>query len=361
MSHDPDRTPTIPRRALRLFGRALGIPLGVSVMLGLRLTRRKAGVALMYHSVEEREGDERRELVPPHHATLFAKQVRHLTRFYRVVPAAELRLEAARRRRGARFPVAITFDDDLACHSRVALPILRHANAHATFFLSGASLERPYAFWWERLRIALDRGVPHLAELVGAPAGPGDGVGMHELGRYVIALPADEVERVAERLADAVGPDGPETGMPAADVQRLVEAGMTVGFHTLTHPFLARLDDEALEKALRDGRDELAAVAGGPLETIGYPYGGADQRVADAARAAEFTSGFTTRHVAIVPDVDPLLQGRVGPSRRAVGAMALQLAFALLRAGNGRSSQAPAQPASGARSDARPASGDSRA
>jgi peptidoglycan/xylan/chitin deacetylase (PgdA/CDA1 family) len=361
VSHDPDKTPTIARRGLRLFGRVLGIPLGVVVMLALRLTSRKAGVALMYHSVEEREGDERRELVPPHPARLFARQVRHLVRFYRVVPAAELRHEAARRRRGERFPVAITFDDDLACHADVALPILRGAGAHATFFLSGASLERPYAFWWERLRIALERGIPRLAELVGAPAGPGDSVGMHELGRYVIALPAEEVERVADRLGEAVGPDGPDTGMPAAHVHRLVESGMTVGFHTLRHPFLSRLDDESLARALRDGREALAVAAGGPLETIGYPYGGADPRVADAARAAGFTAGFTTQHVAVEPGVDPLLQGRVGPSRRAVGAMALQLAVALLRAGNGRSSPVRGRTASAGTSDGRSASGADRA
>ena len=361
MPHDPDSPATLRRRALRLFGRALGTPIGLATIYALRLTSRKAGVALMYHSVEERHGDMQRELVPPHHERLFAAQVRHLVRHYRVVAAADLRKATAQRRRGGRFPVAITFDDDLRCHARFALPILRGADVQGTFFLSGASLERPHAFWWERLRIALESGVPGVAELVGAPARPGAVVGMHELGRYVIALPQDEVERVAACLARVVGPDGSETGMSAADVRALVDAGMTVGFHTLRHPYLPRLAGSDLEHALVDGRAELAAVAGAPIATIGYPYGGADRRVANAARAAGFTAGFTTRPVAVEPHHDPLLQGRIAPSRHAVGTMALQLAYALLRAATVRSSRARAKTASAAGTDDRSSQDGSQA
>jgi peptidoglycan/xylan/chitin deacetylase (PgdA/CDA1 family) len=32
------------------------------------------------------------------------------------------------------------------------MPVLERHVAPATFFLNGASLERPFAFWWERLQ-----------------------------------------------------------------------------------------------------------------------------------------------------------------------------------------------------------------
>ena len=52
--------------------------------------------------------------------------------------------------------MAITFDDDLPEHVRDALPALRAADLPATFFLNGASLHSPHAFWWEELQQAVD-------------------------------------------------------------------------------------------------------------------------------------------------------------------------------------------------------------
>ena len=72
----------------------MGVPLGIAAMLVLRLTGRKAGVAVMYHSVDHRFGDPGRELVPPHEAGLFEAQIRFLVKHYRVVPAADLAQEA---------------------------------------------------------------------------------------------------------------------------------------------------------------------------------------------------------------------------------------------------------------------------
>jgi peptidoglycan/xylan/chitin deacetylase (PgdA/CDA1 family) len=323
----PGYGPSPQRRALRLFARTLGLPLGAMVAGALRLTARKAGVAVMYHGVAQLPGDPERELVPAHAAHVFERQVRHLRRHYRVVPAATLHEAVRRRRRGERFPAAITFDDDLACHLDVVLPILRRLGVQATFFLSGASLERPYAFWWERLQRAVAAGVADVPALVGAPAGELSAVGL-----FVEELTPEERDTVADRLAGAVGPDPPESGIRADAVRALAEAGMTVGFHTLRHDALTLLPDERLQRALVDGRAALEHAAGAPVDTIGYPHGRADGRVATAARAAGFRAGFTTRHEAVTPATDPLLQGRVGPSFHSVGALALELAFIVVRA-----------------------------
>jgi peptidoglycan/xylan/chitin deacetylase (PgdA/CDA1 family) len=255
--------------------------------------------------------------------------MRHVRRHYRVV-SAETLLEAARaRRRGEKFPVAVTFDDDLACHATVSLPILRRVGAAATFFLSGASLERPFAFHYERLQRAFDTRVPDVASIVlGAEAGSRRWR-LHELGLRMEQMNPDERDAASARLAEALGPDPPEAGIRSEQVRELVEGGMTIGFHTRRHDSLAWLDDDRLQRALTEGRDELAAAAGTPLRTIGYPHGRADGRVADAARNAGFTAGFTIQEVAVTPGDDPMLLGRVGPSLRSAGALAIQLALAL--------------------------------
>lgn len=305
---------------------ALGVPVTAVIGAVLRFTNRRVGIALAYHSVALVQGDKTREIVAPHGLSTFERQLRHLRRRYRVVEARNL-LEATRvRRRGERFPVAITFDDDLGSHAKLALPVLLAVGTPATFFLSGASLTGPFAFWWERLQRAFDRGLDDLPALVGVSTGRT----IHELGRSIEYMSPAERNAVAARLEDRLGPDPPDAGMREQDVRAVVEAGMTVGFHTLRHDALLWLSDEALAAALRDGRAQLEDVVGEPLDIIGYPHGHGDDRVAAAARAAGFTTGFRVAEEPVWPDSNPLLLGRVTPTYRSTGHFAIQLALQML-------------------------------
>jgi peptidoglycan/xylan/chitin deacetylase (PgdA/CDA1 family) len=313
----------------------------VAAVLLLRLSGRKAGVALMYHSVEQRAGDPERELVPPHEAEVFERQVRHVLRHYEVVPADRLQEVARTRRRGRRFPVAITFDDDLACHATIALPILRDAGATATFFLCGATLDRPFSFHFERLQRAFDAGVPDLAAVVTGTPGASEPSSLHDLGLALELMSPEERDTAAERLLEAAGRDPDDAGIRRAQVRALAEAGMTVGFHTYRHDSLTALTDDQLADAMKRGREELEEASGASVDVIGYPHGRADPRVAAAARAAGFRAGYTTRRVPVTPSSDPLLLGRIGPSLRSVGALALELAMTLVKPETGRPSPAP--------------------
>lgn len=337
---------SIGRRAARWVARRLGGGLGVGALMLLRLTGRKAGVALLYHSVSSRAGDSSRELVPPHDVSLFEQQIALVRRHYDIVSAQHLQAAVRARRRGRRFPVAITFDDDLACHAGVALPVLQRLGVTATFFLSGASLDHPFAFPYERLQRAFDEGFSDVAGVVlGATGGtaPHD---IHELGRLLEDMTRAERSAASARLSEALGHDPADAGIRSSQVRELADAGMTIGFHTRRHEALTLLSSADLREAMDFGRDELAAVAGQRLHAIAYPHGRVDQRVADAAREAGFEAGFTTAGVAVTPADDPLLQARIEPSFRSVGALAVQLAAALLRSGRRRSTPARASSAS---------------
>jgi peptidoglycan/xylan/chitin deacetylase (PgdA/CDA1 family) len=326
---------------VRVFARVLGVHVGVASMLMLRLSARKAGVALMYHSVDQRRGDLRRELVPPHEAGLFESQLRFLARHYAVVPADRLQDAARSRRRGQRFPVAITFDDDLACHEAISLPILRKVGVTATFFLSGASLDGPFSFHYERLQRAYEAGTPDLPAVVAGVPGTVEPSSLHGLAAVMIEMSPDELDRAAERLLGAAGPDPESSGIRRAAVRALSDGGMTVGFHTYRHDALTGLTDAQLADAMELGRAELAEAAGAPVDVIGYPGGRADERVADAARAAGFRFGYSTRRVPVTPDSNPLLLGRIGPSLRTVGALALELAYTIVTRESARPNPAP--------------------
>lgn len=318
-----------------LLFRAFGRPAGFAVGHLMRLSGRPLAVALMYHRVADRPGDPGRELVPAHAANLFERQLKHLRRAYRLVPASQLVEEARRRRRGGRIPLAVTFDDDHPCLRAEATPALARERVPATFFLSGASLEGPFSFWWERLQRAVDRRVTterivsHLAEGAGPPPERADGV--HAVAAWIEAMEPERRDAAAERLLELAGPDPDDAGMRSGDVRALAEAGFEIGFHTQRHYRLTGLDDERLKAAMSEGRESLERLAGDRADAIAYPHGKADERVAAAARAAGFRVGFTSLPGVVTTDDDPLLLGRLEPSFASPGHLAAQVAIALLR------------------------------
>jgi peptidoglycan/xylan/chitin deacetylase (PgdA/CDA1 family) len=300
-----------------------------------RLSARRAGITLVYHRVGgDTSGDPSREILPALSSAVFARQLRHFRRHYRIVRAQEL-LDAVRsRRRGARFPVCITFDDDLATHVREALPALQQAGVTATFFVGGVSFESPHSFWWQDLQRAVDErlvtadAVPQVAHADLDAALAREPKAIFRVAAAIERLAPSKREEAAAVLRAAVGARAAEDPLTAADVRTLVAGGCDVGFHTLRHEALPLLDDDTLEQALRDGRDALDAVVGSRLDAISYPHGKADDRVAAAARAAGFSLGFVTGARPVTADTEPLLVPRIPPAP-SPGKTALRVARAV--------------------------------
>jgi peptidoglycan/xylan/chitin deacetylase (PgdA/CDA1 family) len=285
-----------------------------------RVSPRHRGVVLLYHRIEPRRGDPTLEFSAPIHRDAFAAHVRHLARMYRVVPATGLLDAIHERRRGERFPVAITFDDDSETHLRWAVPVLQRVGVTATFFLNGASLQTPRAtWWWELMQLGLERGIGWaellpsavLAEVSTGAARPT----VASVGEAVKRMSVSDRRSLNRRLGELVGTSDHSHGMRDTDVRTLAEAGFEIGFHTVDHEPLALVDEATLHEQLRKGRGELEDLCGAPLRSIAYPHGSADDRVAAAARVAGFTLGFTSAPVSVEPTVDPMLVGRVDVTR----------------------------------------------
>jgi peptidoglycan/xylan/chitin deacetylase (PgdA/CDA1 family) len=283
-------------------------------------SNRRAGLVLLYHDVGDRDGDHQRELVPPISRARFARQLAHLRRHYRLVELLDLPAAVAARRRGDPFPVALTFDDDLGHHVTHALPELRAADAPATFFLCGSFVEGPPRdYWWQRLQRAVDGGAD-VAPLLGT--GP-----IHQLGQAMEALSPERRDAVADELGRLAAPAPTSELLTAEEARRLPH----IGFHTVRHDSLPRLDDERLARALVDGRAGLAEVAGRPVDAIAYPHGHFDSRVVAAARKCDFAIGLTCERAAVTPGADPLALGRYGPPVcGSIGEFAFDLARTLL-------------------------------
>jgi peptidoglycan/xylan/chitin deacetylase (PgdA/CDA1 family) len=320
---------------LREVLRWVGVPIAWAALWLLQRSNRKIGLALAYHGVREHPLPAGTVLLPDHDTGVFARQARYLGRHYRIVAASQLREAIGCRKRGDRFPLAITFDDDLPSHRLTSLPVLQRLGLTATFFVCGASLSEPFSFWWERLDRATAHDVDVAAEIPFLRAKlprtrlPATKTTIQQIGEFIKALPLAERDEIADQLGSAVGPDPAGAGMRASDIRVLRDAGFEIGFHTLRHAFLPALDDESLRDAMTEGRERLSAITGGPLTTISYPHGGVDDRVAAAAREAGFRYGFTMEADAITPADDSLRIGRIVPSFDSTGHLAARLVHAL--------------------------------
>lgn len=90
-----------------------------------------------------------------------------------------------------------------------------------------------------------------------------------------------------------------EFGDPAplmswAELDGLVSAGVEIGAHTMSHPRLTRLvDDAEIIREISGSRNELMTRYGQPTSSFAYPFGDYDARVEQATKDAGFTLAVT--------------------------------------------------------------------
>jgi peptidoglycan/xylan/chitin deacetylase (PgdA/CDA1 family) len=94
-----------------------------------------------------------------------------------------------------------------------------------------------------------------------------------------------------------------------SELEELQAAGWEIGSHTVTHPRLPELDDDTLARELVDSRRTITARLGS-CETIAYPYGLADARIAAAASSAGYAAAVTLTGAHTVDT--PFLRPRIG-------------------------------------------------
>ncbi len=300
-------------------------------------------IVLMYHRVLP----ERDPLIPNEMwVEAFESHVRALTRFFRVLPL----VEAVARLSAGTLPsrsVSITFDDGYRDNHALALPILEKYGATATFFVATGFLDG--GRMWNDTIIEAVRSTPHAdVDLSGLGLGRWSLRSDDDRRRAVEGLlgqlkylPPDErlttVEAVAGRL-DATLPD--DLMMDADQVRDLYRRGMQIGGHTVSHPILARVDDEVARHEIAAGRDALREMTGAPVDVFAYPNGkpGTDYRRRHVAmvRDAGFDAAVSTGFGCSGPDTDPLQVGRIGPWDRS----GMKLALRLLRSYFGAEAEA---------------------
>lgn len=83
-----------------------------------------------------------------------------------------------------------------------------------------------------------------------------------------------------------VGYESPTMSWP--QLRELHEAGIECASHTVSHPWLSKLPEAAVREELTRSREQLQEELGAAVQTIAYPYGDTNERVAAAAGEAGY-------------------------------------------------------------------------
>lgn len=128
---------------------------------------------------------------------------------------------------------------------------------------------------------------------------------------FVVTRAIDSGAILSWPFVEQVASDDPSDMRPLSwpELRQLADRGWEIGSHTITHPYLGALSDDALQQELSTSRDRIRAEIG-TCESLAYPYGIADNRVIRAAQRAGYRTACT---LAPVYDRDErLARSRIG-------------------------------------------------
>jgi len=206
--------------------------------------------------------------------------------------------------------VALTFDDGYADNVTRALPILAGAGARATFFLTAGLIEARRAPWWDELAHALETARAPAVPFAGTTLELGDAAARARALRLLLpglrAAPATQ-RALLDGLRAALGVADPAPCELATweECRRLSAAGMEIGAHTLTHPFLSTLPPGAQREEVAGSFGLVEERLGARPRGIAFPGGDHDADSLEAARDAGAAWAVTTRAGVNGPGADP--------------------------------------------------------
>jgi peptidoglycan/xylan/chitin deacetylase (PgdA/CDA1 family) len=152
--------------------------------------------------------------------------------------------------------VLVTFDDGFANNLVNAVPVLEEFSCPAVFFVCTQHVEDPRN-WLPAVRTIVES---YWEGIGGVP------------------------EQLAREFYDGLS------------VDQLVECArhplITIGSHTISHPFLSRLDEVGARTELVASRARLEELSGVGVKLLAYPTGDYDARTISLAKAAGYDAAF---------------------------------------------------------------------
>lgn len=97
-------------------------------------------------------------------------------------------------------------------------------------------------------------------------------------------------------------------------IKSLPSSLVTLGAHTMTHPFLSRLPRETARAEIEKSRSLLSAMTGQDVRLMSFPYGDYDQEVAAMCKTAGYDLVYGIVPTTVYPQDGEFIRGRVAVS-----------------------------------------------
>ena len=215
----------------------------------------------------------------------FEQQIIILKKHFKIINTVELaRLIENNEMVKDRFAV-ITFDDGYLDNFTTALPILQKHQVTAVFYLTTAFLDSNQITWWDEIAYLLRKSEGKEYQL---PSSPTKYILLKEnidhiirkimteikLSKHISVLEALEDIRIKFPLAKkTLLAENIQLFINWQQAKELLNHGMEIGSHTLTHPILSQVNSEQHKKEIIDSKSILEQRLNCEINSIAYPVG----------------------------------------------------------------------------------------
>lgn len=250
-------------------------------------------------------------------ANRFRKQAQLLKSRYNLISPAQFLAWSQSKIELPVRSVLLTCDDGLLNTLTDMVPIIHDLDLPFLFFVTGASAsDERSTLWHEECFLWLSASTrekiqssPMLQPYFARSSEPTVSIWRYLL-KDLSRLPSLLRENALERLRTQLGISqnwAPEYSqgdafsgrfrmMNAIDLRKVVDAGITVAAHTLSHPMLSRMTESDAFSEIAGSKSCLEAITGKPVWALAYPFGDAQAvtvRETQLARRAGFSCAFT--------------------------------------------------------------------
>jgi peptidoglycan/xylan/chitin deacetylase (PgdA/CDA1 family) len=234
----------------------------------------------------------------------FSWQMQVLASNFNVLPLHEA-IIALRENRLPPRAVCITFDDGYRSTHDLALPILKKLTLPATVFVTSAVLDEGN-MWNDRIIEAIRQLPEGLLDLQQISMGQHDIHNMRDRIALVKKindeskyLASDGRLAVIEKLEELAGVcQNPGLMLTRDMLLNLSREGIDIGGHTISHPILTKLNEQAARREIVENKKTLEEIIGKPLNLFAYPNGKIgkdfDERHMHMAQEAGYVAAFST-------------------------------------------------------------------
>ena len=215
----------------------------------------------------------------------FYQQMKFVSSHFDVISFADLHECEQQNRNWPDRALIVTFDDGYRDNYTNAFPILKAFNIPATIFLVTGHIGQTKLFWWDAVAFCVKhtklaaKDFSEISEQTLQLTGQREKeLAIERILGWIKQVPDEVSRQFVARLPEELEVEMPESvsvGMHLSwdEVKEMAENKIEFGSHTVTHPILANVCEEQLERELFESKKTIEQNLNKEVLSLAYPVG----------------------------------------------------------------------------------------